>query len=104
MTAISISGATRGRVLMTNFVLVHGAWIGGFCWRPNAQGLRKAGHEVYTPTLTGLGERIHLMSPSINLDTHITDIVNVIKQEELMDVVLIGHSYGGRGARVRDPA
>ena len=80
---------------MTNFVLVHGAWIGGFCWRPNAQALRKAGHEVYTPTMTGLGERIHLMNPSINLDTHITDIVNVIKYEELSDVVLVGHSYGG---------
>ena len=80
---------------MTNFVLVHGAWIGGFCWRPNAQALRKAGHEVYTPTMTGLGERIHLMNPSINLDTHITDVVNVIKYEELSDVVLVGHSYGG---------
>jgi pimeloyl-ACP methyl ester carboxylesterase len=81
--------------MMTNFVLVQGAWIGGWYWRPTAQALRKAGHEVYTPTLTGLGERMHLMSPSINLDTHITDIVNVIKQEELSDVVLVGHSYGG---------
>jgi pimeloyl-ACP methyl ester carboxylesterase len=80
---------------MTNFVLVQGAWIGGWYWRPIAQALRKAGHEVYTPTLTGLGERIHLMSPSINLDTHIADIVNVIKQEELSDIVLVGHSYGG---------
>jgi len=77
------------------FVLVHGAWVGGWVWRPNAQGLRKAGHEVYTPTMTGLGERSHLMSPSINLDTHITDIVNVIKQEELSEIVLVGHSYGG---------
>lgn len=80
---------------MANFVLVHGAWIGGWYWRPIAQALRRAGHEVYTPTLTGLGERIHLMSPSINLDTHIADIVNVIQQEELSDVVLVGHSYGG---------
>jgi pimeloyl-ACP methyl ester carboxylesterase len=80
---------------MANFVLVHGAWIGGWCWRPNAQALRKAGHEVFTPTLTGLGERSHLMNPSINLDTHIADIVNVIKHEELSDVVLVGHSYGG---------
>ena len=53
---------------MANFVLVHGAWIGGWCWRPNAQALRKAGHEVFTPTLTGLGERSHLMNPSINLE------------------------------------
>ena len=80
---------------MANFVLVHGAWIGGWCWRPNAQALRKAGHEVFTPTLTGLGERSHLMNPSINLDTHVADIVNVIKHEELSDVVLVGHSYGG---------
>ncbi len=80
---------------MANFVLVHGAWIGGWCWRPVAQALRRSGHEVYTPTLTGLGERLHLMNPSINLDTHITDIVNVINQEELSDVVLVGHSYGG---------
>jgi pimeloyl-ACP methyl ester carboxylesterase len=80
---------------MANFVLVHGAWIGGWCWRAQAQALRKAGHEVYTPTLTGLGERSHLMSPSINLDTHITDVVNVIEREELPDLVLVGHSYGG---------
>ena len=80
---------------MANFVLVQGAWIGGWYWRPVAQKLRKAGHEVYTPTLTGLGERIHLMSPSINLDTHITDVVNVIDREELSGVVLVGHSYGG---------
>jgi len=80
---------------MTDFVLVQGAWIGGWYWRPIAQALRKSGHEAYAPTLTGLGERIHLMGPSINLDTHIADVVNVIKQEELSDVVLVGHSYGG---------
>jgi len=80
---------------MANFVLVHGAWIGGWYWRPIAQKLRKVGHEAYAPTLTGLGERIHLMSPSINLDTHVTDVVNVIKEEGLSDVVLVGHSYGG---------
>jgi pimeloyl-ACP methyl ester carboxylesterase len=80
---------------MTDFVLVQGAWIGGWCWRPVAQALRKAGHEVYTPTLTGLGERIHLMNPGINLDTHIADVANVFKFEELSDVVLVGHSYGG---------
>jgi pimeloyl-ACP methyl ester carboxylesterase len=80
---------------MASFVLVQGAWFGGWYWRATAQALRKAGHEVYTPTLTGLGERIHLMSPAIDLDTHIADIVNVIKQEQLSDVVLVGHSYGG---------
>lgn len=80
---------------MANFVLVHGAWIGGWYWRPIVQALRKLGHEAYAPTLTGLGERIHLMSPSINLDTHIADVVNLIKCEELSDIVLVGHSYGG---------
>ena len=80
---------------MTNFVLVQGAWIGGWYWRPIAQALRKAGHEVYTPTLTGLGERSHLIGPNVNLDTHITDVANVFKYEELSDAVLVGHSYGG---------
>jgi len=80
---------------MSTFVLVHGAWHGGWCYRPVAQLLRKAGHQVYTPTLTGLGERSHLMSPAVNVDTHVQDIVNVFRWEELSDVVLAGHSYGG---------
>src|SRR6202167_6610182 len=80
---------------MTDFVLVQGAWIGGWYWRPITQTLRKSGHEAYAPTLTGLGERIHLMSPSINLDTHVADVVNLIEWEELSDIVLVGHSYGG---------
>lgn len=80
---------------MANFVLVQGAWIGGWYWRPIVQGLRQAGHEAFAPTLTGLGERIHLMSRSINLDTHIADVANVIKYEDLSDVILVGHSYGG---------
>ena len=77
------------------FVLVHGAWHGGWCWRRVADLLEAKGHKVFTPTLTGLGERSHLMSAGINLDTHIMDIVNVIKWEDLSDVVLAGHSYGG---------
>ena len=80
---------------MSTFVLVHGAWHGGWCYKRVAQQLRKAGHEVYTPTLTGLGERSHLMSRAVNLDTHVQDIVNVIRWEELSDIVLCGHSYGG---------
>ena len=80
---------------MSTFVLVHGAWHGGWCYKPVAQLLRKAGHQVYTPTLTGLGERSHLMSPAVNVDTHVQDIVNVFRWEELSDVVLAGHSYGG---------
>jgi pimeloyl-ACP methyl ester carboxylesterase len=80
---------------MSTFVLVHGAWHGGWCYKPVAQLLRNAGHQVYTPTLTGLGERSHLMSPAVNVDTHVQDIVNVLRWEELSDVVLAGHSYGG---------
>jgi pimeloyl-ACP methyl ester carboxylesterase len=77
------------------FVLVHGAWHGGWCWRRVADLLEKQGHKVFTPTLTGVGERSHLMSKDINLDTHITDIVNVFKWEDLKDVCLVVHSYGG---------
>jgi pimeloyl-ACP methyl ester carboxylesterase len=77
------------------FVLVHGAWHGGWCWRRVADLLEHRGHRVFTPTLTGLGERSHLMSADINLDTHIADVVNVLKWEDLKDVVLVAHSYGG---------
>ncbi|NKB20259.1 MAG: alpha/beta fold hydrolase [Alphaproteobacteria bacterium] len=77
------------------FVLVHGTAHGGWCWVRVADRLRALGHKVFTPTLTGVGERSHLMSADVNLDTHITDVVNVIKWEELTDVVLCGHSYGG---------
>ena len=77
------------------FVLVHGAWHGGWCWRRVADLLTNAGHKVFTPTLTGLGERSHLIDAKVNLSTHVTDIVNVLKWERLKDVVLCGHSYGG---------
>jgi pimeloyl-ACP methyl ester carboxylesterase len=80
---------------MTDFVLIHGAWHGGWCWTRVARLLRGAGHEVYTPTLTGLGERVHLASADVNLDTHIDDVLGVLESEELDDVVLCGHSYGG---------
>jgi len=80
---------------MATFVLVHGAWHGGWCYRRVAARLRAAGHEVYTPTLTGLGERSHLMSRAINLETHVQDIIGVIRWAELDDIVLCGHSYGG---------
>ncbi len=89
------------------FVLVHGAWHGGWCWSRVAERLRAAGHAVHTPTLSGLGERRHLISPQINLDTHIEDVVNTIEFEELNEVVLVGHSYGGiviSGAADRLPA
>jgi len=77
------------------FVLVHGAWHGGWCWQRVADRLRGGGHTVFTPTLTGLGERSHLLRAGIDLKTHIADVVNVMKWEGLSDVVLCGHSYGG---------
>ena len=77
------------------FVLVHGAWYGGWCWSKVASILRARGHTVLTPTQTGLGERSHLLRADIGLQTHITDVVNVMKWEGLRDVVLCGHSYGG---------
>ena len=77
------------------FVLVHGAWHGGWCWRRVADLLEKQGHRVFAPTLTGVGERSHLLSNDINLDTHIADIVNLIQWEELHDICLVAHSYGG---------
>jgi pimeloyl-ACP methyl ester carboxylesterase len=80
---------------MATYVLVHGGGHGGWCYQPVARLLRAAGHEVYTPTLTGLGERSHLLSPGIDLDVHITDVVAVVDFEDLRDVILVGHSYGG---------
>lgn len=80
---------------MTTFVLVHGAWHGSWCWKRVRKVLQSEGHEVFTPTLTGVAERSHLMSPQVTLDTHVADVVNLIRWEELTDVVLCGHSYGG---------
>lgn len=77
------------------FVLVHGAWRGGWCWRRVIQRLQAAGREVHAPTLTGLGERSHLLAPSVNLTTHIDDVVNEVGWKDLDDVVLVGHSYAG---------
>jgi pimeloyl-ACP methyl ester carboxylesterase len=77
------------------FVLVHGAWHGGWCWRRVADLLEAKGHKVYTPTLTGLADRSHLLSKDVILDTHIADIVNLFKWEDLKDVCLVAHSYGG---------
>jgi pimeloyl-ACP methyl ester carboxylesterase len=78
---------------MATFVLVHGSMHGGWCWQRVAPLLRAAGHEVFTPTLTGLGERVHLAHPDIDLDTHIQDVLGVLEDEDLHDVVLVGHSY-----------
>ncbi len=78
------------------YVLVHGAWHGGWCWRKVADRLRDQGHRVFTPTFTGLGERRHLIGhPDISLDLFIRDVINVIEAEELKDVCLVGHSFAG---------
>jgi len=80
---------------MATIVLVHGGTSGGWAWKPIASKLRDEGHEVYTPTLTGLGERVHLLNREIGLDTQITDIVNVLVFEDLHEVILVGHSLAG---------
>jgi len=86
-----------------NFVLVHGAWHGGWCWRRVAQVLQLDHHKAFAVTLTGLGERAHLLSPAINLDTHINDVIKLIEAEELHEVTLAVHSYAGMiGTAVAD--
>jgi pimeloyl-ACP methyl ester carboxylesterase len=80
---------------MTTFVLVHGAWGGSYGFKFVRGPLRAAGHEVFTPSLTGIGERAHLASPQVNLTTHVADVVNTILYEDLDDIVLLGYSYGG---------
>ena len=80
---------------MATFVLVHGAWHGGWCYARVARLLRAAGHDVYTPTHTGVGERSHLADYHVTLSTHIHDVGNVLEYENLSDVIMCGHSYGG---------
>ena len=80
---------------MATYVLVHGAWHGGWCWRELRPLLEQARHEVFTPSLTGLGDRAHLSRPEIDLALHVQDIVGVLETEDLRDVILLGHSYGG---------
>jgi pimeloyl-ACP methyl ester carboxylesterase len=77
------------------FVLVHGAWGGSWMWARLAQLLRTQGHEVFTPSMTGIGERFHLASPSVDLSTHVKDVLGTVEYEQLSDFVLVGHSYGG---------
>jgi pimeloyl-ACP methyl ester carboxylesterase len=93
---------------MGTFVLIHGGWHGGWCYKKVARLLRCRGHDVYAPSLTGLGDRAHLAKHlHINLTTHIDDVIAVLETEELTDVVLCGHSYGGMvitGVASRDPS
>ncbi|MEZ5649842.1 MAG: alpha/beta hydrolase [Burkholderiaceae bacterium] len=80
---------------MTTYVVAHGAWSSGFAWKRMHPLMRERGHSLFTPSLTGLGERFHQTSPSVDLEMHIRDVCNVLFHEDLHDVVLIGHSYGG---------
>jgi pimeloyl-ACP methyl ester carboxylesterase len=80
---------------MANYILVHGAWHGAWCWDKVVPLLQAAGHHVYTPTLTGLGEQAALLTPEIGLDTHIQDVVNLLETKDLQHVILVGHSYSG---------
>ncbi len=102
--ATSVAGKAKSRACRQEprstdtartFVLIHGAWHGGWCWRDVRSQLEALGHRVFTPTLTGLAERAHLLSADIGLDTHITDITSLIGYYDLNDIVLVGHSYGG---------
>ena len=93
MQALSREEGAAGKP--RTYILVHGAWHGGWVWKGIAANLRAIGHLVYAPSLTGLGDRCHLLRPGINLDTHTDDIVNLIKMEDLDDVILGGWSYGG---------
>jgi pimeloyl-ACP methyl ester carboxylesterase len=98
LVALASGGAVseaRAQTAPKTFVLIHGAWMGGWYWRRVSDLLEKKGHKVFSPTLTGLGERSHLLSKDINLDTHVTDIVNVIKWESLNDICFVAHSYAG---------
>jgi pimeloyl-ACP methyl ester carboxylesterase len=80
---------------MATFVLVHGAWHGSWCWARVRRALLDRGHQIFTPTLTGVGERSHLLSRDIDLQVHVDDVVNLIRWEDLDSVILCGHSYGG---------
>lgn len=91
----AVSGTRTGGTARGPMVLVHGAWHGGWCWKKVTPLLTAAGHMVYTPTLTGLGDRAHLARPDVSLDTHIQDVLALLEMEDLRDVMLVGHSYAG---------
>lgn len=93
-TSCGQTDAGPGGESTTTYVIVHGGWDGGSQWTPIARRLRAAGYEAYTPTLTGIGQRTHLLSPEVDLTTHVQDIVGVFECENLRDVVLVGHSSG----------
>jgi pimeloyl-ACP methyl ester carboxylesterase len=92
---VPLTGVALAQARRKTYVLVHGAWHGAWCWQRVTPLLRARGHEVYTPTLTGLGERAHLRRPDTDLDTHIRDVIALMEMEGLLDVTLVGHSYAG---------
>ena len=92
---MAAAGTAAAQSSSKTYVLVHGAWHGGWCWKEVADRLRGMGHSVSTPTQTGLGERKHLLSKDITLDTFAADVINHIEAEELTEVILVGHSFGG---------
>lgn len=93
--AESPSPAPATNAVRRTFVLVHGSWHGGWCWRKVVPLLRQAGHDVYAPSLAGLGERSHRLTRDVNLATHVRDVVELLQFEDLRDVILVGHSYAG---------
>src|ERR1700704_6398122 len=93
--AASAQASKSNPVRKPTIVIVHGAWGGSWAWRKVDAMLREKGFNVYRPQLTGLGERVHLSRPDIGLSTHIDDVVNTILFEDLHDIILVGHSYGG---------
>jgi pimeloyl-ACP methyl ester carboxylesterase len=99
MGALAASAAgvlpAQAQGVRKTFVLVHGAWHGAWCWRRVSDLLEQKGHKVFVPTMTGLADKSHLLDARVNLTTHITDVVNLIKWEDLKDFVLVGHSYAG---------
>lgn len=94
-TELTLACVVKEHSNPSTFVLVHGTWHGGWVWRDVRNYLEDLGHRVFTPTLTGCGEREHLSSPAVGLETHIQDIVNVIEFEELNHIILVGHSFSG---------
>src|SRR5262249_22597162 len=95
VTASTIAAPAVAQSHSATFLVAHGAWSAGWAWKKMHPLMSAAGYRLFTPTYTGLGEREHLASPSNDLETHVQDVLGVIKYEDLHDVVLIGHSYGG---------
>jgi pimeloyl-ACP methyl ester carboxylesterase len=95
VAAGGVAQTAQAQTAQKTFVLVHGTWHGGWCWRRVADALEARGHKVYAESLTGVGDRSHLLTKDVNLTTHANDVVNIVKWEDLNDIVLVGHSSAG---------